>query len=227
MCIRDRVSTQSTWVTHLEGRIIDIYTRVTGELSKFFLPFDNEVSKRYFRWVIDRMKKQNRYLKGVGEGSKHTAITYHTVKDPEGDFKKDINHITIYRRQKDMKLVLFRHFIKSGDGSICEMEESVPFDIDNYPLLETWPKLLRKHLASTHNSRMDDKEEFQFTLKDNTPIKRAIEEEEEEIKCIPHDEDELEEPEVKIIKNDQYTDCLLYTSPSPRDLSTSRMPSSA
>ena len=25
----------------------------------------------------------------------------------------------------------------------------------------------------------------------------------------------------------QYTDCLLYTSPSPRDLSTSRMPSSA
>ena len=27
--------------------------------------------------------------------------------------------------------------------------------------------------------------------------------------------------------NDQYTTCLLYTSPSPRDLSTSRMPSSA
>ena len=27
--------------------------------------------------------------------------------------------------------------------------------------------------------------------------------------------------------NDQYHDCLLYTSPSPRDLSTSRMPSSA
>ena len=26
---------------------------------------------------------------------------------------------------------------------------------------------------------------------------------------------------------DQYTVCLLYTSPSPRDLSTSRMPSSA
>ena len=27
--------------------------------------------------------------------------------------------------------------------------------------------------------------------------------------------------------SDQYGDCLLYTSPSPRDLSTSRMPSSA
>ena len=27
--------------------------------------------------------------------------------------------------------------------------------------------------------------------------------------------------------DDHYNDCLLYTSPSPRDLSTSRMPSSA
>ena len=34
--------------------------------------------------------------------------------------------------------------------------------------------------------------------------------------------DELEDLEA-----DLYEDCLLYTSPSPRDLSTSRMPSSA
>ena len=31
----------------------------------------------------------------------------------------------------------------------------------------------------------------------------------------------------KTEKKDQWSDCLLYTSPSPRDLSTSRMPSSA
>ena len=30
-----------------------------------------------------------------------------------------------------------------------------------------------------------------------------------------------------VIKPDECIDCLLYTSPSPRDLSTSRMPSSA
>ena len=29
------------------------------------------------------------------------------------------------------------------------------------------------------------------------------------------------------VPTQQYTNCLLYTSPSPRDLSTSRMPSSA
>ena len=30
-----------------------------------------------------------------------------------------------------------------------------------------------------------------------------------------------------LLKFEWYVDCLLYTSPSPRDLSTSRMPSSA
>ena len=32
---------------------------------------------------------------------------------------------------------------------------------------------------------------------------------------------------IDIIKGDQFTDCLLYTSPSPRDRTRSRMPSSA
>ena len=32
---------------------------------------------------------------------------------------------------------------------------------------------------------------------------------------------------VRLRKLDPYLNCLLYTSPSPRDLSTSRMPSSA
>ena len=31
----------------------------------------------------------------------------------------------------------------------------------------------------------------------------------------------------QVVTYNRYTDCLLYTSPSPRDLSTSRMPSSA
>ena len=34
-------------------------------------------------------------------------------------------------------------------------------------------------------------------------------------------------PDVPVWINDLYVPCLLYTSPSPRDLSTSRMPSSA
>ena len=33
--------------------------------------------------------------------------------------------------------------------------------------------------------------------------------------------------QIGLVPNSQFADCLLYTSPSPRDLSTSRMPSSA
>ena len=33
--------------------------------------------------------------------------------------------------------------------------------------------------------------------------------------------------EINNLRNEIYRNCLLYTSPSPRDLSTSRMPSSA
>ena len=39
---------------------------------------------------------------------------------------------------------------------------------------------------------------------------------------------EEEDPKEELIRRlQEYEDCLLYTSPSPRDLSTSRMPSSA
>ena len=37
----------------------------------------------------------------------------------------------------------------------------------------------------------------------------------------------VQEQQVQIHESNQYSTCLLYTSPSPRDLSTSRMPSSA
>ena len=41
------------------------------------------------------------------------------------------------------------------------------------------------------------------------------------------DEEDLHDCEEDYDYEDEYTVCLLYTSPSPRDLSTSRMPSSA
>ena len=38
---------------------------------------------------------------------------------------------------------------------------------------------------------------------------------------------DLDSEEVMMLPYEAYTDCLLYTSPSPRDRSISRMPSSA
>lgn len=50
-------------------------------------------------------------------------------------------------------MVLYRHFVKTSDGAICELEEGIPFTVDNYPNLEKWPKQVRKNLA-TNDSRM-------------------------------------------------------------------------
>ena len=45
---------------------------------------------------------------------------------------------------------------------------------------------------------------------------------------ISHHLDKLKQADlVTAVKKGQFITCLLYTSPSPRDLSTSRMPSSA
>ena len=51
-----------------------------------------------------------------------------------------------------------------------------------------------------------------------------IEAEDGEVYLYRYSEDENGQPNLENIEDD---DCLLYTSPSPRDLSTSRMPSSA
>lgn len=50
------------------------------------------------------------------------------------------------------KLVVYRHFAKFGDGSICELEESLPFTVDDYPFLENWPRRPRINLGTEGES---------------------------------------------------------------------------
>ena len=83
---------------HMEGRLIDIYARATADPSYFFIPFDNEVSSRYLRWIITKIKFENSMIRG-NENTKHAAITYHTVTDPDGNYKKNLTYISIYRRR--------------------------------------------------------------------------------------------------------------------------------
>jgi hypothetical protein len=42
-----------------EGRILDLYRRLSGEYNIFFVPQDREISLNYLRWVITRAKKRN------------------------------------------------------------------------------------------------------------------------------------------------------------------------
>lgn len=131
---------------HLEGRIIDIYTRVTAKGKYFFVPLDNEVSARYLTWVLTRTRLANE--KSVRNGglleTKKFSITYNTVTEVDKDYVRKVVHIAIYRRSEENKLVMYRHFVKTNDGSICELEEGEPFAVDEHPLLEKWPKINRR-----------------------------------------------------------------------------------
>ena len=67
-------------------------------------------------------------------------------------------------------------------------------------------------------------------MSDNTELKNKIESAWENIaKISPKDTDiaDAVNEVIKKLDNGQFRICLLYTSPSPRDPKTSRMPSSA
>lgn len=129
---------------HMDGRIIDIFTRVTAKNNYFFVPLDNEVSARYLRWVVTKVRLENRKhaRRGEAAGSKVFAVTAHAVSDL--GFEKKVVHVSIYRRRGDGRLVLFRHFMQTREGTICELEEGSPFTVDEHPLLEKWPANMRR-----------------------------------------------------------------------------------
>jgi hypothetical protein len=82
---------------HNEGRIIDIYMRVTGDSKLFFIPLDNEVSARYLRWLLAKVELQNRALNSDSYSRKHASVTHHTVQDKSTGYLKEITYIAIYR----------------------------------------------------------------------------------------------------------------------------------
>lgn len=103
--------------------------------------------------------------------------------------------------------MIYRHFIRTDDGAICELEEGLQFSIDEHQLLESWPTIPRKLLASESRLIEESKEEVREPTKrsdifgdiSNEPIMRAS----------PSDESGLQdsepiapEPEVILVKND-------------------------
>lgn len=48
---------------HMNGRILDLYKRLSGSMKAFFIPHDNEVSLKYIQWVVERAKKRNFILR--------------------------------------------------------------------------------------------------------------------------------------------------------------------
>jgi len=44
---------------HMNGRVIDLYIRLNGDIDAFFVPKDEEVSLNYLKWVCHKALKMN------------------------------------------------------------------------------------------------------------------------------------------------------------------------
>ena len=145
----------------MDGRIIDIYTRVTAKNNYFFVPLDNEISLRYFNWVITKIRLENEKHTETGGmiGFKKYSITSNKVVEDVKNYEKSVTHVAIYRKRADDRLTLYRHFMKGSDGTICELEEGTAFTLDDHPLLDKWPSDIKRrtvdHTTSILNNEVE------------------------------------------------------------------------
>ena len=94
---------------YMNGRIIDLYRRLSGQYKAFFIPIDNEVSLNYLKWVITRAKKKENVIMSEKR----------TIKDKYGKDRL-VNFIEIFKVENGM-LKKNRLFFKDYDGSLIEV----------------------------------------------------------------------------------------------------------
>jgi hypothetical protein len=144
---------------HMNGRMLDVYYRLNGDESKFFLPHDMEISLRVLRYILARAKR----FKGFHGGTRQVTVTRYTVRDHvDPDFVDETMHLSLYNVEKgssELEMLegrfLHRHFIRKSDGTILELIESeFSAEVDHYAEMEG--KLLTK------KSTMEDLERKQL-----------------------------------------------------------------
>ena len=72
------------WV-HMNGRVIDLYIRLNGDINAFFIPRDDEVSVNYLKWICHKAIKRNQRVTNEGD----------TVLDDQGK-SRPVNFVHIY-----------------------------------------------------------------------------------------------------------------------------------
>lgn len=95
---------------HQNGRILDLYKRLSGSMKSFFIPHDTEVSLKYIQWVVERARRKNFILKSARQ----------VVHDRQGR-EQTIQFIHLYKYTHDRQIMRNRLFVKDQDGSICEV----------------------------------------------------------------------------------------------------------
>ena len=131
----------------------------------------------------------------------------------------------IFKQVFDTKSSTYTYIIASGKGREALIIDPVIENVENYiellnELNLKLVKVIDTHIHADHvtgASKLKQTTNCSTLMGEHTPADAV------EIKVKDDEIIKIDQIEIKAM----YTPCLLYTSPSPRDLSTSRMPSSA
>ena len=105
----------------MNGRLIDVYTRITGPDNIFFIPYDSEVSEKYLKWVC---YKAHNY-ESLQEEKKKIAVQEYSLTDASDPSIEEVTtHILVFNVNKHGDRSIYRQFIKQNNGSICEVGTS-------------------------------------------------------------------------------------------------------
>jgi hypothetical protein len=128
---------------HFNGRMLDLYHRLTGTGMNFYLPEDFEISLRVLSYIVDRAKE----YKGIHGHTRQMSVTaYKTLDHLDTSFCEQQYHISIYTVEKQNeqqtsletpKRTMYRHFLRNADGTILELfEEEEDVSLIQYRLKE-------------------------------------------------------------------------------------------
>eukprot|EP00831_Metopus_contortus_P019420 TRINITY_DN18418_c0_g1_i1.p3 TRINITY_DN18418_c0_g1~~TRINITY_DN18418_c0_g1_i1.p3 ORF type:complete len:169 (-),score=51.49 TRINITY_DN18418_c0_g1_i1:120-626(-) len=156
--------------------------------------------------------------KDAPEGKKNVEVIYVPCEDEEEAYQEHISQI-------------YWVAIPFADPRVEVLQDK--FEVDAIPIVmlvrkdgtianEAVKPLIQSKGASIYPQLLEMLGPETETIQNEPEKKEEKKEEKKNIQPEPK-----KEVEVKEIKEEKKEACLLYTSPSPRDLSTSRMPSSA
>eukprot|EP00050_Salpingoeca_kvevrii_P003599 m.228450 g.228450 ORF g.228450 m.228450 type:complete len:1127 (+) comp10856_c0_seq18:6377-9757(+) len=134
---------------HMQGKMLDVYQRLTGEEENFFMPYDQELSIKELSYVVH---KAEQWRGAHGERRKTAVYDYcweeevYPDNSPASIDKETTTHISIHTLHLDGTRELYRHFLRLPDGAIIEVFGD---------LATNEPRLQRKVQLTLQRSHID------------------------------------------------------------------------
>lgn len=110
---------------HLNGRLLDVYHRITAPEDKLFLPYDNEISNRE---LYELVQKAEKWRGATGERRKILVYDYwEEFKEGKGQLAhrrgEKTTHVSIHTLHLDGYRELHRQFLRFPEGAVIEISD--------------------------------------------------------------------------------------------------------